>query len=245
MLELRAGSVVIGLTLAVWLGAVRPSPAEDLPRLETDASGRIVFTNVVPGSQAVAGSGVMVARTTSGVGEAARHARRLSVRPHVTAAATRYGLSPRLVEAVIEVESDFKPRALSRKGAQGLMQLMPDTARALGVTDPWDPAANIDAGSRFLRQLLDQFDQDRTLALAAYHAGPNAVVRAGGVPANGVTRDYVRKVLAITDRGTASSAGPLRAVRIGGRIHLSNVGHTDSSLRLVRSRHGRLTLTNR
>lgn len=110
-------------------------------------------------------------------------------------AARRHGLDPALVMAVVGVESGFQPQAVSPKGAQGLMQLMPGTARDLGVTDPLDPAANLDGGSRYLSSLVARYDGDLTRALAAYNAGMGAVARHGGVPPYAETRNYVRKVL--------------------------------------------------
>jgi soluble lytic murein transglycosylase-like protein len=109
--------------------------------------------------------------------------------------ARRHGLDPELVMAVAGVESAFQPKAVSRKGAQGLMQLMPGTARDLGVADPFDPASNLDGGTRYLRDLLAKYDGDLPKALAAYNAGPTAVNRHQGVPPYKETRDYVKKVL--------------------------------------------------
>ena len=111
----------------------------------------------------------------------------------IAAAAERHGVSPTLVHAVIEVESNFEHRARSRKGAMGLMQLMPGTARQYAVANPYDPRSNIDAGTRHLRMLLDRFDVSR--ALAAYNAGEGAVRRFGGVPPYPETRSYVRRIL--------------------------------------------------
>ena len=105
-----------------------------------------------------------------------------------------YGLEEALVQAVIKVESDYNPRAVSSKGAQGMMQLVPETARDMQVADPFDPAQNIRGGSRYLRLMLDQFSDDLELALAAYNAGPNAVRRHGGVPPFPETVNYVDKV---------------------------------------------------
>jgi soluble lytic murein transglycosylase-like protein len=115
--------------------------------------------------------------------------------PLVQEHATRQSLRPELVRAVIQVESGYNPRALSPKGAMGLMQLMPATARGLGVNNPWDPAQNIRGGTDYLRQLLDQYEGSEELALAAYNAGSGAVARYGGrIPPYRETRDYVRRV---------------------------------------------------
>ena len=111
----------------------------------------------------------------------------------IAAAAERHGISERLLRAVIRVESNFEHRARSRKGAMGLMQLMPPTARQYAVANPYDPASNIEAGARHLRMLLDRFDL--SLALAAYNAGEGAVRRFGGMPPYRETRDYVRRIL--------------------------------------------------
>jgi soluble lytic murein transglycosylase-like protein len=110
-------------------------------------------------------------------------------------AARRHGLDPDLVLAVVSVESAFRPEAVSRKGAQGLMQLMPGTARELGVADPFDPAANLDGGARYLSALVARYGGDVSKALAAYNAGPGAVDKHRGVPPYSETRAYVKKVL--------------------------------------------------
>jgi len=108
-------------------------------------------------------------------------------------AATSYDVDPALIKAVVAAESNFEPRAVSRVGAQGLMQLMPETARAMGVRRPFVPRENIRGGVRYLRSLMDRFD-DLDHALAAYNAGPDAVLRYGGVPPYPETEDYVAKV---------------------------------------------------
>jgi soluble lytic murein transglycosylase-like protein len=113
----------------------------------------------------------------------------------VAEAAQRHGLDPALVMAVVGVESGFQPQAVSRKGAQGLMQLMPRTAREMGVADPFDAAANLDGGSRYLSSLVARYEGDLPKALAAYNAGMGAVERHGGVPPYAETRKYVQRVL--------------------------------------------------
>jgi soluble lytic murein transglycosylase-like protein len=111
------------------------------------------------------------------------------------ATAERYGIDPELVLAVVGVESNFRATAISPKGARGLMQLMPKTAAELGVTDAFDPATNLDGGTRHLQALLRLYRGDLRRALAAYNAGAGAVARHGGVPPYRETQDYVRKVL--------------------------------------------------
>jgi soluble lytic murein transglycosylase-like protein len=108
--------------------------------------------------------------------------------------ADQYSLDEALVKAVIKVESDYQPNVVSSKGAQGLMQLIPETARELNVVDPFDPSENIRGGSLYLRRMLNQFNGDLELALAAYNAGPNAVKRFGGIPPYSETLDYVERV---------------------------------------------------
>ncbi len=109
--------------------------------------------------------------------------------------AEKHNLDPLLVKAVIKVESNFEVEALSRKGAQGLMQLMPQTARELRVKDVWDPHHNIEGGVKYLRKMFDKFNNNLSLSLAAYNAGPNKVKRYGGVPPYPETQRFVRKVI--------------------------------------------------
>ena len=125
---------------------------------------------------------------------------------HVEEAARLHQVHPDLVKSVIAVESEFDQWAVSSKGARGLMQLMPDTARRLGVADAFDARQNIFGGTQYLRSLLDQFGGDLALALAAYNAGPGAVLRYGGIPPYRETRDYVRKVQAQLGEGFAAPA---------------------------------------
>jgi soluble lytic murein transglycosylase-like protein len=124
---------------------------------------------------------------------------------YIKQVAARYNVPADLVAAVIEAESDNNPRAVSRRGARGLMQLMPKTARTLGVHDPFDPRANIDAGVRHLRALMDRFGSNNLpLVLAAYNAGEVAVIKHRGVPPYRETRAYVKRILKKLDRRTAA-----------------------------------------
>jgi soluble lytic murein transglycosylase-like protein len=119
-------------------------------------------------------------------------------RDAIRAAAQRYALPEALLLAVMAVESNFDHRALSEKGAMGLMQLMPVTAKDMYVADAWDPLQNIEGGARYLRILANQYEGDMVRTIAAYNAGPEAVRRAGGeVPNIPETREYVRKVIAL------------------------------------------------
>jgi soluble lytic murein transglycosylase-like protein len=141
--------------------------------------------------------------------------------------ARQHGLSPSLIKAVALVESGLDPRAVSPKGALGLMQLMPATARQYGVGDAFDPVENLRAGAAHLRSLLDEFGGDLGLALAAYNAGSGAVRRHGGIPAYAETRSYVEKVHERLGREPRRRP----AVRAAGAVKL--VIGTDGSVALV------------
>jgi soluble lytic murein transglycosylase-like protein len=118
-----------------------------------------------------------------------------TVTPLIESVAKQQTLAPKLLRAVIEQESGFRPCAVSPKGAQGLMQLMPATADRFGVKDVFDPKENIDAGAKFLKQLLDKYGGDLAQALGAYNAGPTTVDQSGGVPQIPETQDYVKAIL--------------------------------------------------
>lgn len=132
-----------------------------------------------------------------------------SVAPFVLGAAQRESLDPKLVSAVIEQESGFRPCAISDKGAQGLMQIMPDTADRLSVKDPFDAKQNIDAGTKYLKELITKYSGNLALALSAYNAGPDTVDQAGGIPNIPETTDYVKAIL--TKLGLPTPATPAAA----------------------------------
>jgi len=122
----------------------------------------------------------------------------------INLSALEYNVDPALIRALIHAESSFKADALSRTGAQGLMQLMPATADYLGVADPWDPKQNIKGGVDYIARLLAMFSQDMTLATAAYNAGPNAVKKYEGIPPYSETQVYVKRVATLTQRYQAA-----------------------------------------
>jgi len=145
-------------------------------------------------------------------------------------AASRHNVDPNLVRSVIKVESNFNPHAVSRKGAMGLMQLMPATARSLNVSNPFDPAQNVDAGVRHLKKLLENYGGNIPLSLAAYNAGTTAVARSAGVPHFAETQNYVRRITNLYTGGVE-----------GGHI-LGNPVH--DPVRVQRDARGVLTITN-
>jgi len=142
-------------------------------------------------------------------------------------AAARHNVDPNLVRAVVKVESNFNPNAVSRKGAMGLMQLMPSTARQLKVKNPFDPEQNVDAGVRQLKQLLESYGGDVKLTLAAYNAGAGAVARSSGVPHYAETQNYVRRITNLYYGSASGANGPSRdPVRVQrdarGVLYISN-----------------------
>ena len=200
----------------------------------SDAIARVqaiqqMVTSLGGGGVAIPGAGfsaaLQAAETAGGAGAAqtvsATAPTAVSGTPYATeinAAATKYGIDPALLAGLVKQESGFNPNATSSAGAKGLTQLMPATARSLGVTDATDPAQALDGGAKYLKQQLDRFGGDERLALAAYNAGPGAVQRFGGVPPYAETKAYVEKVLANRDAFRASGVGsaPLPTALPGG-----------------------------
>jgi soluble lytic murein transglycosylase-like protein len=126
--------------------------------------------------------------------------------------ASRFQVDPDLVKAVIRVESGFDAKAVSSKGAMGLMQLVPATAQRFGVANPFDPKQNIEGGVNYLKYLLDLFGGDLNLSLAAYNAGEHTVQRSGGIPAIPETQNYVRRVTSIYQTGDAPASGSSKII---------------------------------
>jgi soluble lytic murein transglycosylase-like protein len=180
---------VLGLALLL-IGLAAPALAGGAIYTFTDADGVVHFTNIPPGDPRYR----RLPRSPQRAALVQVAPARYDYDPLIGQAAQAHRLPPALVKAVIAAESDFDPRAVSRAGAQGLMQLMPTTAAVLGVADPLESTQNVHGGVSYLRSLLDRYG-DLTRALAAYNAGPEAVDRYGGVPPYRETRAYVDRVL--------------------------------------------------
>jgi GNAT superfamily N-acetyltransferase len=202
--------VVLGTAVfAAVLGAPRGVPAQVVELTEGD--GTVHLTNALtdPRYQRL---GILRALPSPGPGVASEAPsstiRSAALDSHIRQAAHRYGVSEQLVTAVIRVESGFNPRAVSPKGARGLMQLMPATASQLGVRDSFDPVENIDGGVRYLRGLMERFENNLPLALAAYNAGEGAVALHGGIPPYRETQQYVTRILRIVGGDTVLSPAP-------------------------------------
>ena len=174
--------------------------------------------------------------------------RSLPFREVIDEAARRHGVDPELVEAVAACESNFDVEAVSRAGACGLMQLMPETASSYGLEDPFDVQGNVDAGTRHLAELLRAFSGDRRLALAAYNAGRGAVERAGGMPPYPETRRYVQKVETYVRLKRGEPAGPVQleepAEVLDADVAPEPPARRGPPPRFVRGPDGRLVITN-
>jgi soluble lytic murein transglycosylase-like protein len=172
-------------------------------------------------------AGTIVTATSAGAGmrDAGRVRDHAAFDRHIAAAAARYAVPERLVWAVIRVESGFDHRAVSRRGARGLMQLMPETAAILGVRNAFDPRENIEGGTRHLRAMMDRFRHDVRLAVAAYNAGEKPVLAYGDVPPYPETREYVAQVLSLYQAPAEARlpGGVRRIVEADGTILYTNI----------------------
>ena len=230
---MRTDVVGLGVVLAMG-GLVYGSSRITAPAVIPAASAAIVGASRTDGS--------LRGMDATARGRSRRHAPRHSsaaIALHVREAAARHGLPESLVAAVMSVESSANPRAVSRRGALGLMQLMPSTAAMLGVRDAFDPGQNIEGGARHLRDLIDRFNGDLPVALAAYNAGAQAVIRHKGVPPYPETRAFVARVLSRAGTVTipaaaVASAGPL-ARPVPGPAAPPTPGSTAPRVQLVRN----------
>lgn len=195
-------NLLITVALCVAVGWLAP-PAHGQLSSYVDERGNLVYTNSdspaarkaeAEKSSAASDAKVKPAQTAADSGALPKSINPDVLHQIVQETAQKHDVDPNLVSAVISTESNWNTSALSRKGAQGLMQLVPETAQKLGVYNAWDPQQNIDGGVRYLHMLLDRYNGDVPKALAAYNAGPSAVDRWGGIPNYPETQEYVRKV---------------------------------------------------
>lgn len=222
-------ALTCGLALGWSLLAVRVALADQIVVL-IDEHGHKIYVNTGKGTKGSSWKALSFRPS----GTPARREASADLDQLVEQTAGRLQIDPQLVHAIIQVESDYDPKAVSRKGALGLMQLVPGTARRFGVENPFDPKQNIEGGINYLRYLLDLFGNDLTLSLAAYNAGENSVLRRGGIPSIPETRDYVRRVTTLYRSGSppkrfsgspkAFNAPSIRQyVDAQGVVHFTNV----------------------
>ncbi len=187
------------MTVAAFLVLIYASPASSDIYRYVDETGVVCYTDAPMGKATVRvvkenqGS----AKQTKAAESAPSSVTGMDYSGYVQQAAAKYEIEPELINAVIKTESNGNHRAVSNKGAMGLMQLMPSTANDMNVINPFNPEENIEGGTKYLRQLLEKFNGDLTLALAAYNAGPKTVEKYGNVPPIPETRQYVKKIISL------------------------------------------------
>ena len=216
--------VLSGLLLCALLPS--SAPADQIVVL-VDEHGNKVYVNTGGTNTRVD----WMARSFRPVAAAASNHSSAEIDSLVEQAASRHQVDPGLVRAIVRVESDFDPKAVSRKGAMGLMQLIPATAQRFGVANPFAPKQNLEGGINYLKYLLDLFGGDLSLSLAAYNAGEHTVQRSGGIPAISETQNYVRKITILyqaPESARTSIKEPLKApiaryVDVYGVVHFTNV----------------------
>jgi soluble lytic murein transglycosylase-like protein len=225
---------LIALTVAVVAATTTPAAAQIYKR--TAADGTTYFTNIPPSPSA---QRVIYTQAVS------RDIQRPSSTDYgiysreIAEASARYGVPERLIWAVIRVESGFDPRAVSSKGARGLMQLMPETAAMLGVRDAFNPRENIHAGTRHLRGMIERFRHDLPLAIAAYNAGDKPVATFRGIPPYPETREYVARVLRLYGAPLAwelQGSGIQQVVGLDGSVTYTNVSPRRFTTALLQGR---------
>lgn len=208
--------MLVGNTTRLFLSATDETSFVDVPtaeidRIEPDLSPP---PEPAPPPSATPQAGVIAAPVAPAAAASLAPAHSsINVADAVSAASDRYRLDPDLLNSVIRAESGFNPRAVSRKGAQGLMQLMPDTASKLGVPNAFDPEANVDGGTRYLRELLERYNYDLVKALAAYNAGTKRVEQYHGVPPYQETRHYVASIVRDFNRKKLAQQKAARAAQ--------------------------------
>lgn len=212
-----------------FAGGVWAAPPDALPRVKTVVradphTGKLIR--------------VVISTTPSAAGTPASSAAQAALTATVQRIATEQAIPPELLHSVISVESNYNPAAVSPKGAQGLMQLMPETAKRFGVPDSFDPVENIQGGAKYLKYLLALYNGDYPRALAAYNAGEKAVAKYGGIPPYAETRDYVTRVQ--QKIGAARPPAPVKQTPAvvadtspDSPRHVQQVLDTDGSLRYV------------
>jgi soluble lytic murein transglycosylase-like protein len=225
---------LILVLVAAAIGAATPAAAQVYKRTARD--GTTYFTNIQPNP-----SLQRVALTQPASYETPRQpaADYGTYSQEIAEAAARYAVPERLIWAVIRAESGFDARAVSSRGARGLMQLMPETAAILGVRDPFNPRENIHAGARHLRGMMERFRNDLPMALAAYNAGERPVVSYGGIPPYPETREYVARVLRYYGAPSAwelQGSGIQQLVQRDGTVVYTNVAPRRVSAAVVPNR---------